>query len=383
MASKSKSENIKIERLNNINHRIWKRRITYLLTHEKTLYTLKTDKPSAASRNFVKWEEDNALAIATILNHMEDDLIPLYEGYDTAKEIMDVLDEKYGPKSQTYIQLLLEKYNGSRMNENDDMVDHITKMEVLAKDLSNAGHPIPDKMQVSTLLNSLPKSWDHVVTSLTYGQKELSMNNLPAILAVEKVRMNKRKKENGRGNLLIAEDSQRNKPQYNKRKNHSFFKTSNKKIHKFKGKKHGCYFCGEIGHIRAKCPKRQKTNDKPKELILTISEALIAEGEEQWCVDSGATRHVCKDKSFFININEKAQGEHRLYMGNNTYIDVLGEGDCKLSCNGTNVILKNVLYAPTIRRNLISVAMLEKKGFEVRFKTGVVTIGKEGRVGLN
>ncbi|KAL5764580.1 hypothetical protein ACOSP7_016935 [Xanthoceras sorbifolium] len=141
-------ETVKVERLNNVNFRIWKWRIKYLLTHEKTLHTVDREKPKDADS---KWEEDNALARATILNHMQDDFISLYESFDTSKRIMDMLEDKYGP----------------------NMVDHI--LEVIAKDLSIAGHEIPDKIQVSTVLNSLPESWDHVVTSLTYGQKDLSI----------------------------------------------------------------------------------------------------------------------------------------------------------------------------------------------------------------
>ena len=48
-------------------------------------------------------------------------------------------------------------------------------------------------------------------------------------------------------------------------------------------------------------------------------------------------------------------------MGNNTYSDVLGEGNCRLSINGIIVILSNVLYVPDVRRNLISVSILDKK----------------------
>ncbi|XP_050102770.1 uncharacterized protein LOC126582652 [Malus sylvestris] len=170
MATKSsKSEAFKIETLYNTNYRIWKRRITYLLTHDKTLYTIKDKRPLGPSRVYNKWVEDNELAKATILNYLEDKLIPLYEECDSIKEIMDVLEKKYGPKSQTYIQLLLEKYNGTKMEETDSMVDHITKMEVVAKDLANAGHLVSDKMQGSVLLGSLPNSWENVVTSMTYG----------------------------------------------------------------------------------------------------------------------------------------------------------------------------------------------------------------------
>ncbi|XP_068319788.1 uncharacterized protein [Pyrus communis] len=141
----SKFELIKIERL--VNHRIWKRMVAYLSTHKKTMYTIQDEAPVEGSRGFTKWEKDNEMAHAIILNHMEDDLIPLYEGYTTTKEIMDILEDKYSPKSQTYIQLLLEKYNGTHMSENDSMVDHVTKMEIMARDLSNVGHPIFDEMQ--------------------------------------------------------------------------------------------------------------------------------------------------------------------------------------------------------------------------------------------
>lgn len=103
MATKSsKSEVFKIERLNNVNYRIWKRMITYLLTHDKTLYTIKDERPLGPSRVYNKWVEDNELAKATILNYMEDKLIPLYEEYDSAKEIMDVLEKKYGQRTFSY-----------------------------------------------------------------------------------------------------------------------------------------------------------------------------------------------------------------------------------------------------------------------------------------
>ncbi len=41
---------------------------------------------------------------------MQDNLIPFYEDFKIAKEITDMLEDKYGPKFETYIQILLEKY---------------------------------------------------------------------------------------------------------------------------------------------------------------------------------------------------------------------------------------------------------------------------------
>ena len=103
MATKNQIENVKVERLGNNNFCIWKRWISYLLTHERIIYTIQDDEPTIGSANWAKWQDDNELAKATILSHMNDDLIPLYEGLSTAKKITDTLEDKYGPKYETYI----------------------------------------------------------------------------------------------------------------------------------------------------------------------------------------------------------------------------------------------------------------------------------------
>ena len=54
------------------------------------------------------------------------------------------------------------------MNEGDYIGDCINKMKLLAKELANADNFVSDKMLVTTILNNLPPSWDHIVTIL-YG----------------------------------------------------------------------------------------------------------------------------------------------------------------------------------------------------------------------
>ena len=61
------------------------------------------------------------------------------------------------------------------MNEGDYIGDHINTMELLAKELANANNLVLDKMLVTTILNSLPPSWDHIVTTLTHSGKEVTM----------------------------------------------------------------------------------------------------------------------------------------------------------------------------------------------------------------
>ncbi|KAM2835273.1 hypothetical protein PS2_032217 [Malus domestica] len=134
-------------------------------------------------------------------------------------------------------------------------------MEVMTKALANAGHPVSNKMQVSVLLGSLPNSWENVVAFLTYGQVKLTMDTLSAMLVIKEVRKNYRKKEigQGRANLLISEDSQKNKQHMHKphssNKRPNFQKCGQCKQNKFKGNEIAYYTCEETGRNRYKCPK--------------------------------------------------------------------------------------------------------------------------------
>jgi hypothetical protein len=93
-------------------------------------------------------------------------------------------------------------------------------------------------------------------------------------------------------------------------------------------------------------------------------------------VDFAATRHIARNRELFVDLKEKQLGEHRVYMGNNTYNDVLGEGRCKFPISDSVIVLNNVLYVPSVCRNLIFVPMLEEKGFEVKIKSGCAFISK-------
>jgi hypothetical protein len=93
------------------------------------------------------------------------------------------------------------------MNKGDVVGDHVNQLELIAKELVDAGHTLSDKMQVTVVLNSLPLSWDHVVTSLMHSGKELTMTTLPVLLMLKEDRMKRRKKDNASSSLMMAQSS--------------------------------------------------------------------------------------------------------------------------------------------------------------------------------
>ncbi|XP_077221656.1 uncharacterized protein LOC143855422 [Tasmannia lanceolata] len=135
---------------------------------------------------------DDKTARTILLTSMEPDLEIIYEEYEHTKEMYESIVEAYGTMSESYVQLLIEKFNSIKMKEGESVVDHVNKMLVIAKELAAVGNPILEKMQVLTVLHSLRASWDSVVVAINFSGKEVDMRTPPLKLSVEYERKLKR-----------------------------------------------------------------------------------------------------------------------------------------------------------------------------------------------
>jgi hypothetical protein len=160
--------------------------------------------------------------------------------------MMNALEMKYGCRSDTQIQLLLDKFNNIKMNKGDVVGNHVNQLELIAKELADAGHTLSDKMQVTVVLNNLPPSWDHVVTSLTHSSKEFAMTTLLISPMLEEDRMKRGKRDNALSSLMMAQSSHATqfKPKY-KYKHKRFKKQWIRKPRQEYKSRDVCYRCGE------------------------------------------------------------------------------------------------------------------------------------------
>ena len=154
MASKAVCQELsKIEQLNGANHSVWKHWIHHILFQDKVEYVIDISIPTpppenanvVAKRMYEKHLEDDKTARNILLTFMEHDIEILFEEYTHAKTMFDTIIEAYRASSKTYIQLLIERFNGTMMNESDNVIEHVNKMSIIAKELAILGNPIPDK----------------------------------------------------------------------------------------------------------------------------------------------------------------------------------------------------------------------------------------------
>ncbi|KAL0453364.1 UNVERIFIED_CONTAM: hypothetical protein Slati_1314500 [Sesamum latifolium] len=126
-------------------------------------------------------------------------------------------------------------------------------------------------------------------------------------------------------------------------------------------------------------PKPQINITEQEEVIATVVvEANLVENDTDWILDTGASRHFCSNKELFQELQEAHVDEY-IFMGNSTTAEVLGKGKVFLKLtSGKTLTLNDVLYVPSLRRNLISGSLLNKAGLKIVLEADKVIITKNG-----
>ena len=106
-----------------------------------------------------------------------------------------------------------------------------------------------------------------------------------------------------------------------------------------------------------------------------------------WYFDSGASFHMTGDVNLFSDLVEKDLQLH-VELGDNGRYNATGIGTITFQRElGKLILLQDVVHVPGLKKNLISVAMLEDKGYEVVFREGKVflrhkAMGQVKKVGI-
>ena len=165
-----------------------------------------------------------------------------------------------------------------------------------------------------------------------------------------------------------------------------------------------CYRCGYRGHIAPQCRTRmprnsyQYTSNKHKneanpakeEIAVYYASAVHIEDtnnicnvtENKWCLDSGCTAHLCKNKDKFVEIKATTD---ILNLANKNSTKVEGKGTVvlkvQLENSGRIVHLENALLVSDLRSCLMLVVKIVDQNNEVIFKKEIANIhDKEGRI---
>eukprot|EP00253_Pinus_taeda_P016937 PITA_16937 len=160
-----------------------------------------------------------------------------------------------------------------------------------------------------------------------------------------------------------------------------------------------CFNCHEMGHYATNYPSKKSKKGSLEgsegeaiaslfEMDFTLITCMVSSMMGcVWYLDSGASFHMTGDKSLFNALEEKDLNIH-IEMGDDGRYSVSGVGMVPFQRDlGAPINLTDVKYVPILKKNLVSVAMLEDKAYDVVFSKGKVflrhiAIGQAKRIGI-
>jgi hypothetical protein len=158
-----------------------------------------------------------------------------------------------------------------------------------------------------------------------------------------------------------------------------------------------------LGHIAKNCPARREEYKKrnkrhhahtvedeepPTKMIkeqiedyvlISALSGSVSPGEDTWLIDNGASKHTIGQRDILSCLTEK-NFPHKVTLGDDYQYPIKGVGESNYKLDsGTPMKMKDVLYVPSLTKNLLSISALDKKGFRVAFIDGEVLMWPKGK----
>lgn len=371
----------------------WKLEITQLLiAHglEDLIDGTREKPPGERTSQAVKsWTKDNAKAMSIISMSMERKQLQSLITCTTAREMWQSLTRTYEQKSASSKLLLLQRYHEHRMNSSDSVVQHVTNVQNLASQLKDAGQTIDETDIMAKILGSLPAKYNTLVTA---------WDSVPTESQTVGVLLERLIKEE---NKLTTEDDTTSAfavTSSNKRKTGQQTKHTSRKNKTTDSNKSNveCHYCKKKGHYIRERKKdyqdktEKKTSDSaflaetsPKvhkqlqSLVLSSENTAISRDlKEIWITDSGASRHITYRRHWLHDLQPR-EGD-TVSLGDDGQCAVKGVGTVHIEklINGKwiKARIENVLYVPSLKKNLFSVGVCTTRGYKVLFSNKEVIL---------
>ncbi|KAH9679155.1 hypothetical protein KPL71_026007 [Citrus sinensis] len=363
---------------------LWRLKMRALLVHQRLDVALDDESSSKKPMKGTEEELSEVLdrAHSAIILCLGDGVLREVGGEKTAAGLWKKLEDLYKKKSMAKRLATKKKLYTLQMEEGSSITYHIDAFKKIILDLEDINVNIDDEDKAMILFCSLPSSYENLVDTLIYGRQTLATGDVKEALSSKAAI----KKETMDGEGLTARGRTEKRETSKNKKKRSKSRQKNLK----------CFHYHKEGHFKKDCPefKNKKNNAKEKSGDAAVASefeesdgydsagvliATDAQTKGNWVLDSGCSFHMCPNKNLFTNYETCDGGI--VVMGNDSSCRVVGRGSIRLKMfDGMIRELRDVRHVPDLKRNLISLGMLDKTGCLVKLESGTLKVLKGSMV---
>ncbi|KAH9694912.1 Integrase catalytic domain-containing protein [Citrus sinensis] len=278
--------------------------------------TKKEGKDVSTSKTPEQMAEIDRKAKGTIILSLADSVIREVAKEPTVADLWAKLESIYMKKSLANRLYIKKRMFTLKMHEGSSLDEHLDEFNKVCDTLETIDAALEDEDKALLLISSLPKSYEHFIDALMYGRQTLSLDEVKSALSTKELQG--KQESLGNSSAVVEEE----------------------------------------GYESAGVCVATESTDKGK-----------------WVLDSGCTFHMCPYKNYLTEYHDLDGG--RVMMGNNAMCKIISIGNIRLKLHDETIReLKQVRFVPELKRNLISLGMLDQMGYSVKIEYGEMMIIK-------
>lgn len=411
---KENKDNIKP--FNGNKYGIWKYRIRSLIDDENALEVIDKEPPEKITD---EWKKLDKIARSIIVKNLSDTMIVFATANPTAREIFIKLDNVYERKSLTSQLAIEKKLLTFKFKGDTPIASHFMAFEELLSEYEATAEKLSETSKIMRLLLTLPSSYDVVVTaiqtipdnSLNLGivknrlldyetELQTKMGEVSGKVLHAGIQNNKQKTNNAfKINKKVNRTNNFKKPYYKNQKEYTNKYKKGGQYNKTNFKK--CEHCGRRNHEKKDCFYYKKScetvNDQQRTIqsvqmhtdsgsfafmnsVGTLINNMSSDPTKlTFLLDSGATDHLVHQLNVFTTIEDLDVPLKITIAKKGEFITASKRGTIDVISNhGVKGVLENVLYAPEIPYNLLSVKRIQEAGMTAIFDANGEVLIKRG-----
>jgi len=427
-----KTDHGNVPKLTEENYPVWNQKIRQVLSAKKA-YNIVTGVELLPVGNGIalrplqeSWHDRANKALARIHLGCCDELLPLINDIDDPVEMWEALrDQLDNASTKLGRTQVLRKFTSSRPSPDQTVTLYFTKLIVFRKKLIGTTENITNDAMKTHLFTTLSNSYETTIQILeqriptstaqqcmdaiheyakgTTLTKEIGDGSIGEAL-YSRCGNRGRGEWGGRRGGGRGNGCQQHKSTYCKMVNHTTEACGKRKhdenhtntgstntsgTNTSRNEERSCYNCGLSGHFKSNCIHFKRARDQRNKVNKGTASASLATARDRdliwlaenattlttasasaaWVIDSGASHHMCNDRTRFNSIKELRQ-PIVIELGDDNKVTVSHHG----LVNVSQEYKVNALYMPTFQLSLLSINQLDTAGYTSTFGHGKCSI---------